>query len=509
MSMVRELTSRLVGSGRRRRPLRVGVIGAGAAGITMGVALRRLGIADFTIFEQSDGFGGTWHDNIYPGAEVDTPVPFYSYSYHPFSFTRTHVRQAELLAYLQNVADRFALRPNCSFENGVSKVVWDESRHVYELETVKGESHTFDVVVSAVGLLNHPRYPDWPGMRDFQGPMFHTSRWDHGVDLTGKRVAVVGTGSTAAQVVPAIAPTVEKIYLFQRQPGWILPKNSRVFTPEERARLEHPVHRRVLRVRQRLSFERIAKYLIEGTPSNVATQQQCLDYIGRVFKDRPDLQKKVTPNYPFGGKRTIRDDHFYPSLLRENIELVPHAVERLTRTGVVDAIGEEYDVDVVVLSTGFQPANFLATYEVVGRDGRSIHDFWGPDARAFLGLTVAGFPNFYMMYGPNTNGGPQMFLLERQAAFVVANLKRMMRSGLTAIEVRKGVMDTFNEVLQRRLRGNVSARHPEVHNYGRTSTGRDVIAWTDGMAVYSFLTRISPRLSSTARRLGSSTKDPR
>ena len=481
---------------------RVAIIGAGAGGICMGAALRRIGVGKYTIFEQASGPGGTWWDNVYPGAEVDTPQPFYSFSFAPFDFSRTHVKQAELQRYLQSTADRFGVTPHFRFNTGVQRCTWDEASHTWEVVTTDGEAQRFDVVVSAVGLLNHPKFPDWPGLDTFQGEKCHSSRWPSDLDLRGKRVAVVGTGSTSAQLVPAIAGEVAHLYLFQRQPGWVLPKGDRYFTPEERARNLHPLHRRWLYWQQWWSYEKGGgKGLIEGTKQNLRAHDTGVAYIESVLAGRPDLIKAVTPDYPFGGKRPIKDSNFYPALLRDNVELIPHAVTEVTPHGIVDDLGEEREIDVLIMCTGFTPATFLATYEVVGRTGRTIHEYWGDTPRAYLGLSVPEFPNFYMMYGPNTNGAPIMFLHERQAEFVAAQIKRMMRHKATAIEVKAWVHDLFNWAIQRRLSRGVVDNHPEVHNYGRSPSGKNVIGWMHGMTVYSVLTRITPRLSSKARRL--------
>ena len=312
---------------------------------------------------------------------------------------------------------------------------------------------------------------------------------------------MVGTGSTSAQLVPAIADEVAHLYLFQRQPGWVLPKGDRYFTPEERARNLHPLHRRLLYWQQWWSYEKGGgKGLIEGTKQNRRAHDMCVAYIESVLADRPDLIKMVTPDYPFGGKRPIKDSNFYPALLRDNVELIPHAVTAVTPHGIVDDLGEEREIDVLIMCTGFTPATFLATYEVVGRTGRTIHEYWGDTPRAYLGLSVPEVPNFYMMYGPNTNGAPIMFLHERQAEFVAAQIKRMMRHQATAIEVRAWVHDLFNWAIQRRLSRGVVDNYPEVHNYGRSPSGKNVIGWMHGMTVYSVLTRMTPRLSSKARR---------
>jgi cation diffusion facilitator CzcD-associated flavoprotein CzcO len=484
------------------RTPRVAVIGAGPGGLCMGVALRRLGVSEFVIFEQSGGIGGTWWDNSYPGAAVDTPVPFYSFSFHPFDFSRTHVQQPELLKYLQNLADRYQLDEHIRLSTAVIRAIWDESTHTYEIETSDGIRQTFDVVVSAVGLLNTPKYPDWPGLDTFCGSKFHSSRWDRSVDLTGKRVAVVGTGSTSAQIVPAIAPLANQVYVFQRQPGWVLPKGDRDFTALERGQMTRPWRWRLMRFKQYMTYEKSSMgSRIEGTKYNTAARLTCERYIETVFKDRPELQKIVTPDYPFSGKRTIKDSEYYPALLRENVELIPHAVTKVSDGAIIDDTGYSREIDVLIMCTGFQPANFLSTVEIVGRDGQTIHEFWDGDASAYLGLTVAGFPNFYMLYGPNTNGAPVMYMHERQVEFVVSNLKRMVKHDISAIEVRASVMELFNHVLQKRLARTVVANHTDVHNYARSASGRNVIAWVDRLATYSFLIRTTARLSSKSRRL--------
>jgi cation diffusion facilitator CzcD-associated flavoprotein CzcO len=467
----------------------------------MGVGLRRLGIERFTIFEQSQGMGGTWYDNHYPGAEVDTSVPFYSFSFSPFDFTRNYVSQAELLAYLEHTADRFHLREQFRFGSRVTRAEWQEETHSYEVFTEEGSQGDFEVVVSAVGLLNHPKFPDWPGLDKFRGPKFHSARWDEEVDLTGKRVAVVGTGSTSAQVVPAIAPIADQLYVFQRQPGWVVPKGERDFTAMERAKLLNPMYRRWMRARQYILYERYRGIADEGTKNNLASQAACQRYLDSALADRPDLQKVMTPDYPFAGKRPIKDSNFYPALLRENVELIPNAVASITETEVVDEIGTAREVDVLVMCTGFQPASFLATLEVVGVGGRTIHEAWGDYPRAYLGLMVPGFPNFYMLYGPNTNGAPVMFMHERQANFVVGQVKRMLKGQATAIEVRESVYNKFNEILAKRLSHSVSQMHPEVHSYSNSPSGNNVLSWHDGMSIYWLLTRGTRRLATVTRKL--------
>jgi cation diffusion facilitator CzcD-associated flavoprotein CzcO len=303
---------------------------------------------------------------------------------------------------------------------------------------------------------------------------------------------------------------VAHLSVFQRQPGWVLPKPDRDFTPAEQARLLRRGHRRLAWLKQFLTYEKtLGVSFIEGTPANIRSQAACTAFIEKTFRDRPELAKLVTPDYPFGGKRPVKESKFYPALLRDNVELVPHAVAEVTEDAVIDDSGSRHEIDVLVMCTGFKAASYLNTVEIVGRQGRAIHEVWADEPRAYLGLTVAGFPNFYMLYGPNTNGAPIMFMHERQVEFVMANLKRMVRRQVTAIEVRRGVMDVFNRIVQRRLNRNVVGQYPEVHNYGRSPTGRNVIFWGEGMVVYWLLTRTTARLSARAERLGGTRRRPR
>jgi cation diffusion facilitator CzcD-associated flavoprotein CzcO len=280
---------------------RVVVVGAGFGGIATGVNLKRAGVDTFTIYESSLGIGGTWWDNTYPGAEVDVGSHLYCFSFKPHQWTRTHARQPELQKYLEETVDEFGLRPHLRLGVAVESATWDEDRHAWTVELDDGTVDECHVLVSAVGFLNVPRYPDWPGLEEFDGPEFHTARWEHQHDLTGKTVAVVGTGSSATQVVPAIQPLVKHLYLFQREPGWVLPKGERDFTDEERVTVNRPWAARRERWRQRWVLEKSlwnGHLWRPGTKTNSEREAICRRYIDRVFKNSPDLREAVTPTYP-------------------------------------------------------------------------------------------------------------------------------------------------------------------------------------------------------------------
>jgi cation diffusion facilitator CzcD-associated flavoprotein CzcO len=475
------------------------VVGAGMGGIAAGVKLIEAGIDTFTIYESSAGVGGTWWDNTYPGAEVDVHSNLYRYSFKSYDWTRTHARQPELQAYLEETVGEFGLRPHLQLGVAVRSASWDDRRHLWEvtLDTGVVECH---VLVSAVGFLNVPHYPDWPGLTGFTGTAFHTSRWEHGHDLSDKIVAVVGTGSTATQVVPAIQPEVRALYVFQREPGWVLPKGERAFTASERHRLSRPWRRTLDRATLRFSLEKGlvgAATFRPGSKLNAKRQQTCLDYIAREFADHPDLDKAVTPTYPYPGKRPVIASTFYPALKAENVELVPKAVARVTESGIVDADGVERAVDVIVMATGFEAADYLARLPITGRRGRTLHEHWAGEPRAYLGITVPDFPNFFMLYGPGTNGGELVSMLEAQAEYVVAAIKRMRRRGASAVEVRAAFEALWFVWLQSKMEGTSWTM---TTNYFRSTTGKIVTQWPSGNLVYRLLTKVLGPMSETTRR---------
>jgi cation diffusion facilitator CzcD-associated flavoprotein CzcO len=476
-------------------PPQVAVVGGGFAGIAAGVKLRQSGISSFTIYEKSLDIGGTWRDNTYPGCEVDTSSSLYSFSFTVPGWTRTHAKQADLRKYLQGVVDGFDLGRHIRTGVGVDEAVWDADEHRYTLMLDDGTTASCDVLISAVGFLNVPHIPDWPGLDTFSGPAFHTARWQHEHDLAGRRVAVVGTGSSAIQIVPEIAEIAGEVLLFQREPGWVMPKGERDYTAEECAALRNRWRWRRERLRQ---LWRVEKNLFRagsyrpGSKPHTRMEQACRSYIAKQFADRPDLQAAVTPHYPLWGKRLIFASTFYPALRRDNVRVIPRAVVRVTETGIVDTNEVEYPVDVLVIATGFQPTNYLAHLRVAGRDGQSLHEYWAGEPRAFLGITVPNFPNFFMMYGPGTNGGEIVWMLERQAEYAVRVVRRMMRTGATAVEVKKGWADRYDRWLQRCVQDTAWTVS---NNYFKAANGKIVTQWPFSPLVYWALTKSLGRWS--------------
>jgi cyclohexanone monooxygenase len=488
------------------RPLRVAIIGAGLGGIAAAVKLRQRTSADFVIFEQSGGIGGTWRDNVYPGCEVDIHSHAYSYSFLRYEWRRTHATQPELLAYAEHVAAVFGLTPHIRLNTKVTSLTWEEPAARYVLGTDDGERHEFDAVISATGLLSVPRYPDWPGLGSFAGPCFHTARWEAGHDLAGKTVAIVGTGSTAVQIVPAIAPQVRQLYVYQREPGWIEPKAEREFTPRELWFYRHvPLAQRVNRARLFYQAARRFKAFDARSKMQREVRDACVAFINQSIDD-PATRAAVTPHYPWGCKRVVRASNFYEALNRPNVELVPHEVTRVTPTGIVDATGAERQADVLILSTGFQPTSFLENIEVKGRDGRGIHDAWQGRPSAFLGITVPGFPNFFILYGPNTNGGGSIIhQLERQAEVAVNAVRRLQestafRSTVRSIDTKPGAQRRWTAWIDRRLATTASAMEAGCHNYYHVAGGANVTQWPGTPFGYAAATRLFARLGLKGRR---------
>ncbi|HEY7073404.1 MAG TPA: NAD(P)/FAD-dependent oxidoreductase [Acidimicrobiales bacterium] len=448
---------------------KVAVIGAGMSGLLAAHRLSQAGV-EFVILEKDDDVGGTWYENTYPGCRVDNPNHNYSYAFAqrhdwPLHFSTQDV----LLDYLRHCADAFGLRPNIRFGTEVVSATWSEAEGLWTLKVRPAggggeETLTANAVVSAVGQLNRPRYPtEIDGYGSFAGPVFHSARWDHGVDLAGKRVAVIGTGASAVQFIPEIAPVVGDLLVFQRTPPWLAP------TPDYHDAVE-PGQRWLYRHVPSYSefnrfwiFWRMGDGALEAVRVDEAYEPKGLavsaaNDLGRMmftaymeaeFADRPDLLQAVLPSYPVGAKRILRDNGIWPATLkRDNVRLLTGGIERITPSGIVTADGEEHEVDVLIYGTGFTASEFLTPMQVFGRDGVELHEQWAGDARAYLGVTVPGFPNLFCLYGPNTNivvNGSIVYFSECGVRYILGCLGLLLRNQKQRLDVRKDVHDEFNE----------------------------------------------------------------
>jgi cation diffusion facilitator CzcD-associated flavoprotein CzcO len=479
--------------------VRVAIIGAGFSGIAAGAALRRAGIEDFVIFESAPGIGGTWWYNRYPGAEVDLESHIYSYSFARADWSGTHVGWRELQAYLEQVALAQGLWEHIRFSSTVASAQWREGEG-YTVTTTAGESELFTAVISAVGFLNIPLVP--PFARDaseFRGVVCHTSRWLEDIDMTGKDVAVVGTGSSAVQIVAEATRVARSVKIFQLEPNWILPKNSRRFGHFER-RLNRltPVYL-WRRLRLYVDYDRRqfrSSHVRADGYYNKKRAERARSFLRESLADRPDLLELATPDFAFEARRTVMSDTYYSCLKRQHVTLVPHGVKGLTGAGVLDANGDEHGFDIVVLATGFDAANYLANYSVTGVDDQDLHATWAGEPDAFLGMMVPGFPNFFMMYGPNTNSSPLVHFYESQAAFIADVLADLPRAGTPGVEVKRWAHEAYNDWLQSRLSKTVWAT---TTSYFTAGTGKIVSQWPDNSTMYRLLTRVARRVALTRR----------
>ena len=455
---------------------RVVVIGSGFAGIAMGIKLLAAGVDDFVILEKDDDLGGTWRDNTYPGCACDIPSYLYSYSFAPNpGWTRMFSPQQEIWDYLRDCVDRYGLAPHLRYGVEVTSATYDNGTARWTVQTGSGDVLTTQLLVTGVGALHEPKYPDLPGLDSFAGTMFHSARWDHDHDLTGERVAVVGTGASSIQFVPQIAPVAGHLDLYQRSAAWVTPKPDRGIGARERSwHARFPIGQRVIRTVIYWALElrgigfAIDPKLMKGL------EAQARHHLDKQVAD-PELRARLTPHYQIGCKRVLVSNDFYPALTRDDVDLVTDGIREVTPTGIVTADGTERPADTIVFGTGFEVSGNLTRMKIVGRDGVELAEQWERDGMgAHLGITVAGFPNLFLLTGPNTGLGhhSMVFMIERQVAYVVQALKALERRRADWIDVRERQQRRFVDRVQTRLADSVwsSCRSWYVDELGRNFT---------------------------------------
>ena len=435
----------------------IAVVGAGFGGVGAAVMLRRAGYTNMTVFERGERVGGVWHHNTYPGAACDVPSHLYEFSFEPNPrWSRRYAPQAEIQAYLEDVARRYGVLDRIKTGTEVTRASWDEEASKWRLETNAGE-HEADVLLTACGQLSVPKVPPLPGLDSFEGPSFHTADWRHDVDLAGRRVAVIGTGCSAIQVVPAIQPVVEQVDVYQRSPGWTFPKMDFAYSDRAKRLFER------FPLLQRLDRTFVFGFMEFGAAA--MTKHRWLMPALRALSrrqinsaiDDSGLRAKVTPKDEVGCKRVMLTDEWYPTLTKPNVDLVTDRVAEITPGGVKAADGTERPADVLVLATGFQSHGFVAPMEIVGSAGRSLSEEWGQVPRAYLGLSVPGFPNMFLLYGPNTNGGTGsvIYTIEAGMQHVLAALEELDAAEARRIELKPRTAEQFDRELRDALQGTV------------------------------------------------------
>ena len=439
--------------------------------------LRRAGYHDVTVFERAEGVGGVWQHNTYPGAACDIPSHLYEFSFEPNPrWSRRYAPQAEIQAYLEDVARRYGVLERVRTRTEVSDARWDPERAKWTLQTSGGE-HEADVLITACGQLSVPSVPPIPGLDQFPGPAFHTARRRHDVSLEGRRVAVIGTGCSAIQVVPAIQPIAEHVDVYQRSPGWTFPRTDFAYSERTKRLLERfPAIQRLDRA-SIIAFHELGAAAMTSKPWLLrAFRAIGRHQINRAIKD-PELRRRATPTDEVGCKRVMVTDDWYPTLCKPNVELISDQIETVTATGIATTDGEERPADVLVLATGFQTHGFVAPMEITGTGDRTLSREWAGVPRAYLGLTVPGFPNMFLIYGPNTNGGTGsvIYTIEAGITHVIAALRELDRTGARSIEVRRDALEAFDEELQAALGRTVW--HTGCTNWYVDANGNDPNQW--------------------------------
>jgi cyclohexanone monooxygenase len=447
------------------------IIGAGPGGVCAGIRLAREGIDDFVIVEKAAGVGGTWWHNRYPGAECDVQSHLYSFSFEPkVDWSRPYAGQAEIRAYVEHVAQKYGMLPYCRFGQEVASLRWDESAARWRVRMAGGADIAARVVISAIGMFNDIALPDIPGLDDFTGTLFHTARWADGHDLTGERVGLIGSAASAVQTAPEIAPIVAQLDLYQRTPQWVVPKQDEPFTETELNRFRTDPEA-VQSLRRKIYDELEAAILFQD-PDMLARAEQA----GRAniaLVDDPDLRRRLTPDWRYGCRRPLLSNRYYPMFNRPNVRLIDEGIERVVADGIVTTRGEFRATDTIILATGFETTRYLSALDVTGRDGVHIHQAWRDGAIAYRGITTAGFPNLFMLYGPNTNNNSLITMLELETDYAVRQIRRLRDEGLAWLDIRPEAMAAYNEQLQRDIAA-IEVWSGDCGGYYRAPSGRIV-----------------------------------
>jgi len=436
---------------------RIAILGAGFGGLGMAIRLKQEGIEDFVVLERDTEVGGTWWANSYPGCQCDIPSHLYSFSFAPNpDWTRTYPLQAELGRYACETAERFGILDHIRLGCEVVGADWDEQSGVWRIATSDGD-FTAAVLIAAPGFLSEPSVPELPGLESFAGEAFHTARWNHDRDLTGRRVAVIGTGASAIQAVPQIQPIVERLAVFQRTPPWVMPHRDRPIRDFERRLYRRlPALQRAVRAGVYFSREMVVPGFVNRPRLMRALQRLAEHHLESQVPD-PQLRARLTPHYLLGCKRILPSNDWYPAIQQPNVDLVTAGIREVVPEGIVSADGVIHEVDTIVFATGFRVTDIAFAHLIRDAEGHSMADHWNGSAQAYLGTSVAGFPNFFFITGPNTGLGHNslLFMIEAQFAYIIDALRTMRARRATRIEVRRDVQAAYNEVLQRRLAGSV------------------------------------------------------
>lgn len=468
----------------------VGIIGSGFGALAVAIELKHAGHTDLRLWERSNDLGGVWRDNTYPGAGCDVPSPLYSFSYEPNPrWSRRYALQAEIHAYIRSVADKHGITPLVGFDTEVVAARWNDRSATWTVTFADERTETVDILVSAVGQLSRPTLPRIDGVDSFTGTSFHSAQWDHSFDPAGKTIAVVGAGASAVQLIPHLAREARKLVVFQRTPNYLMPKPDKPYKPFHKALFRiAPVSLRLERGGVWAVTEQFARGLDDESRVGRINKSIAMWHLRKQVKD-PELRAKLTPDYPIGCKRILFSNDFYPALARDNVDVVTHAITKVTPKGVVDTDGVEHEVDAIVYATGFDTQDFLQSIDITGTGGQKLATQWADGAHAYLGMYVPHFPNLFVAYGPNTNlgGGSIIFMLEAQARHMRQTLDRLVAGDYTTVEVTEEAEMAYDRDLSEKLEHSAWAH---CDNWYRHRSGRITSNWPGSTLPFAKATKV-------------------
>jgi cation diffusion facilitator CzcD-associated flavoprotein CzcO len=468
------------------RTVSVIVIGAGMSGICMGVKLQDRGIDDFVIIEKSPDVGGTWYDNTYPGACCDVASVLYSYSFEPNpNWSRKYSAHDEIQAYFSHCVDKYGLRDKLRLNTALERADYDDTKGLWTVTLADGERLTAKCLVSGLGQLNRPNIPEFAGAQSFEGTQFHSARWRHDIDLSNKRVAIIGNAASALQFIPKVAEQAEQVYVYQRSANYVVKRGDREYTEQEKARFKRfpllqKLHRLDVYLRGEAMFYPVmrAKKWAQRMFNKMSKENR------EEFISDPQLREKLTPDYLVGCKRILVSDDYYQAFARTNVELVTADITGIAPHGVATADDIDRSADVLIYGTGFNASEFLSSAEFYGSAGKSIKEAWVDGAEAYRGVCTAGFPNFFMLYGPNTNLGSNsiIFMVERQVDYIVSCIDKVLSHQLTSLEISETAMRAYNDRMQGELAGTVWVSSCE--SWYKNDAGKVVNNWPRSTLAY-------------------------
>ena len=472
------------------RKLEITIMGAGPGGLAMGIKLREAGFENFTIVERSSQVGGTWNHNRYPGCACDIPSHLYSFSFDvKRDWSRPYAPQPEILEYMEDIAHKYGLLPFCRFGHAVARATWDDATSKWTVHLDNGESIVSDILVSAIGMFNRVVLPDIEGLDDFQGTKFHSSRWDWEHSLEGETVGVIGAAASAVQLVPEVAKTAGQVHVFQRTANWVLPKEDAPYTDQQ---LEHFRN-------DPSAAQAVRDAIFEGIETGQAfydgairEEMEATVRSAIAVVEDLEVRENLVPTHMWGCKRPLFSNDYYAAFNRPNLELVTEDITRITKDGVVTSDGRERKIDTLVMATGFSATEYLSAIEVTGREGLDLADAWNDGAQAYMGITTAGFPNLFMLYGPNTNQGSLITMIEWEVDHAIGHIQRIARENLAWIDVKKDLQDAYNVQIQK----DIAAVEPWMdgcNGYYRSASGRVVTQWPKNMSAYrDMIAKLNP-----------------